>query len=143
MKALILILTILSGHSALAQVAPKDWQISREESTYSLKLKSDNGVSSSLTVMSGEPKILSVKKYGSDIVAIIYDAGVAGTSVLVQNTYALLYNTSSKKFLGDYPVEYKVSSGAPYTFDQPVWKVEGNSLRIIDENSNIDAKIKL
>ncbi len=143
MKALILILTILSSYSALAQVAPKDWQISREESTYSLKLKSDNGVSSSLTVMSGEPKILSVKKYGNDIVAIIYDAGVAGTSVLVQNTYALLYNTSSKKFLGDYPVEYKVSSGAPYTFDQPVWKVEGNSLRIIDENSNIDAKIKL
>lgn len=139
----ILILAILVSANIMAQVSPKDWQVSREESSYLLKLKSDAQVTSELTVMSGEPKILSVKKYGKEVVAIVYDAGVAGTSVLVQNTYALLYNTKSKKFLGDFPLEYKVNSGAPYTFDQPVWKVEENSLRIIDENSNIDAKIKL
>lgn len=139
----ILILAILISANIMAQVSPKDWQVSREESSYLLKLKSDAQVTSELTVMSGEPKILSVKKYGKEVVAIVYDAGVAGTSVLVQNTYALLYNTKSKKFLGDFPLEYKLNSGAPYTFDQPVWKVEENSLRIIDENSNIDAKIKL
>lgn len=143
MKKITFILFLTLFSSAYAQYAPKDWQVREIDGSFELALKSAQGISSEMTVMAGEPKLLSVKKYGSDVVAIVYSAGQSGTTVLVESLYALLYNTKSKKFLGDFPVEYKVSSGAPYTFDQPVWKIEGNSLRIIDENSNIDAEVKL
>ncbi len=143
MKKLLILIAITFSSTLLAQMATTDWKVAEQDGVFEAQLIGSEDIKTELTVMSGEPKVLKIEKLSQDVIAVIYHAGVSGTSVLVESSYALLYNTKSKKFLGDFPLEYKVSGDAPYTFDQPVWKVEGNSLRIIDENSDIDAKIKL
>ena len=127
----------------MAQMQVNDWKLTTQDGYSEISLVKKPSVIAEASMLGGEQKILEVRKFSPKVVVIVYKAGISGTSVLVESTYGLLYNIESQKFLGDYPLRYKTQSDAPYTFEQPSWKVEGNSLKISDANSDIEVTIAL
>ena len=144
MKKLLLILIIgasLSGNLQ-AQSKSNDWKIERHGDEANLVLASDEEVKIELTVNSGVQKILEVKKMGQKLLAVIYSTGMAGTHVPVEVIQAAVFNPETRQFLGDYPYQYK-SNSAPYKLDQPIWKLDEKSLKIMDENTDLNISINL
>lgn len=142
MKSLITTLFMLITLSAWAQESKTDWKLVVSAEEAFISLARDSQIRSDVTINSGEQKILEVKILAPDIALIVYSSGVAGTKVEVEVIHGLIYNISTKEFLGDHPYQYK-SKSSPYTLDQPVWKVEGKSLKITDVNTDTDVSIAL
>lgn len=142
MKNIILTLLFAISLPLSAQSQKSDWKLIQSEEGAHIELASQADIQSEITQNSGTPKIVEVKSLAPNIMAIIYTSGFAGTRVQVEVIQALIYNTESQKFLGDYAYQYK-SASSPYTLDQPSWKVEGKSLKISDANTDVDVSIDL
>jgi hypothetical protein len=138
-----LLIFALLGTVSWAQDKVSDWEVRTVDGAPELFGKFDKNPSSELTITSGAPRLLGTKKFGENLIAIIYDSGSAGTSTVVTIQYAILYNRKDKSFVGDYPYLYRQEGKSAYKVDQPEWKIKAGELIIKDVNLDLNAKVKL
>jgi hypothetical protein len=91
----------------------------------------------------GIPQFLKEKKLNDDYTLLIYNAGEAGTSKIYKTHQAAIYNHHTHKNLGVYPYRYFQNNQELPALYQPVWKLEGNRLQIIDAPNSLDVTIEL
>lgn len=131
-------LLILFTFTTLA-LANTGWQISRDKDDNSVVTNKTRNITSPLTHLGGEQKILEIKTINDSIDLIIYKAGTAGTYKIVTLYYALILNKKTNKILGDYP--YKVIAEKPNKISQPKWTFQPGSISIFDINTNTKKEI--
>ncbi len=117
-----------------ALAAIEDWTILNDTKIGHLLRNTRNPLNQ--IQVTGDPdgaKILSVKTHPtlSDLDIVEYDAGVHGTSQLVQLYRAVIVNNKTNEILGDYPLR-SVALNTPASEQpaQPKWSVEGAHIKI-------------
>jgi hypothetical protein len=141
MKKLIFILLFIPYLTTNADI--KDWKIVGEEGDFWLQSTSDSKTKNLITKRTGESKVIKTKDVGKDHEIIVYYTGMAGTFKLVDIYYAQIFNKKSKKFLGDYPWEYKSQNNPNEKLPQPKWEIGTKSISISDEQTSIQKVIQL
>ena len=141
MKKLIFILLFIPYITTNADI--KDWKIVGEEGDFWLQSTSDSKTKNLITKRTGESKVIKTKDVGKDHEIIVYYTGMAGTFKLVDIYYAQIFNKKSKKFLGDYPLEYKSQNNPNEKLPQPKWEIGTKSISISDEQTSIQKVIQL
>ncbi|TNF02588.1 MAG: hypothetical protein EP326_03050 [Deltaproteobacteria bacterium] len=120
-----------------------DWKIVGEEGDFWLQSTTDSKTKNLITKRTGESKVISTKDVGEDHEIIVYYTGMAGTFKLVDIYYAQIFNKKTKKFLGDYPWEYKSQNNPDEKLPQPKWEIGTKSISISDEQTTIQKVIQL
>ncbi len=83
-------------------------------------------------------------KDGSMLKRVVYLSAEKGTSEIIKEYRAVIYDASSGKYLGDFPYkneELKNKKWVPQKW--PYWKIEGNVLLIEDPYQKVKESIKL
>jgi hypothetical protein len=126
----------------ITQARLSDWTIILHKNSPKLTLKSNPKINIELDVLSQGYKLLAEKKY-KHLRLIQYGAGAAGTFTIVEAFRTAVYNTKTKKFLGEFPHKYVQQNrpkGTP-PLTQPQWIFHKNTLRVIDNNTNLDVSL--
>ncbi|MDD0854080.1 hypothetical protein HBN50_13285 [Halobacteriovorax sp. GB3] len=123
------------------QTLANDWYIQDKDGFFLLTSKEDKEHYYQLRDVGGGPEFQQVEILRGDIVKLIYNAGTAGTSAPISMIRAIVYNTKTKKFLGDYPLAYR--SVMKMSFEQPQWQIKENILYVSDSNYDEIWTIKL
>ncbi|MCP4913332.1 MAG: hypothetical protein GY909_09440 [Oligoflexia bacterium] len=86
-----------------------------------------------------------VVKKTDRISLIIYVSGEAGTSEIIRETRAIVFDKKEGKFLGDFPYKYFSKSKNPNKkkFPQPKWVVRSDMVSIIDKQTGLNKTIPL
>jgi len=93
----------------------------------------------------GVPRVLKWKRFENQptgILVLLYDSGDAGTSAIYQINRAAVINWNTKTVVGDEIYSYIAKGGAP-RFTQPVWRFEGDTVRISEHKGAKDLVIDL
>ncbi|MCO4793341.1 MAG: hypothetical protein KC493_06510 [Bacteriovoracaceae bacterium] len=139
----ILLIHILIICSLQARGDVKEWLIVEEKGEHWLKHKEEKGIKSLITKRTGKSKIIETRALGKKHELIIYFTGMAGTFKLVDIYYAIIYDKSKKKFLGDYPWKYKGHNNSKMRLPQPKWDIKADHIIITDEQTDLKKTINL
>lgn len=85
----------------------------------------------------GAPRLLAEVPWGQGLTRLVYDAGEAGTSVLVGIERAVLLDIEGGEVLGDFPYRYRTRQAGP-SFTQPRWTLSRGGFAIQDPNEGLD-----
>jgi len=141
MKKLLLLIFVMVSFSGIASV--KDWKIVGTDGDFWLQHTTDKNVKNPITKRTGKSSVVETKDVGPHHEIIIYYTGMAGTFKLVDIYYAQIFNKKTKKFLGDYPWEYKGHDNTPLEVPQPKWEIGKDSISISDEQTALKTVVKL
>ena len=83
-----------------------------------------------LKMQSGKPKILKVErpKQNKNLAVVHYFAGSAGTSRIVDNYRAVIFDVKKQEFVGELPLRYE-SNGE---VQKAVWKYTKKGIEVED-----------
>lgn len=126
--------------SVSLQASDESWSIQKEASGYSIK---SGSISYKLEEINVVPKIIETKKYGSRFEAVVYFSNSVGTSVMIDEYYAALFDHKEKRFIGSYPYLYKPINPKHSVDDQPVWKFDGKTLNILEDELGINKSFQV
>ncbi|MFT6070463.1 MAG: hypothetical protein ACJAT2_000737 [Bacteriovoracaceae bacterium] len=116
----------------------KRWLLSdSEEGTFLI----NGDLSSPAKRLSGQIKVIQVKKLNSQIDLVIYQAGSAGTFHPIIINYAAIYNKEKRKVLGHFPYSI-ISEDKDYNPIQPKWKFSEGLISIEDPSFDIKQDIR-
>lgn len=141
MKKLLLVVLVLVSVSGFTSV--NDWKIIGSDGDFWLQHTKDKTVKNPITKRTGKSSVLETKDVGPHHEIIIYYTGMAGTFKLVDIYYAQIFNKKTKKFLGDYPWEYKGQNNTNLNVHQPKWEIGKDSISISDEQTALKTVVKL
>lgn len=105
------------------------WKINQKGNNYYIEFES---FSYHLDEVNVKPKLIEVKKYGTRFEAVVYFSNSYGTTVMIDEYYAALFDTKLNKFLGTFPYKYESMKAEDRPSRQPVWKFDGKKLVISD-----------
>ncbi|EPZ51386.1 hypothetical protein M902_2731 [Bacteriovorax sp. BAL6_X] len=140
MKKLLLISTIILQTIAFAGVS--DWSIVNIKGDFWLKKKDSKTLKAKITKRTGKSKVTETKSVGENYELIIYYSGSAGTFQLIDIYYAVIFDKKKNQFLGDYPWAYKAQE-ASKKVDNPKWDISEKSIKIIDQQTDLNKTIEL
>ena len=133
----LLLLFIIFSYSSFSW-ANSLWKVNFQDDKFYL-INSSHKIKTEVVSVGGIPKVIGDKKLGEHFFLLIYNAGDSGTSTIVTQHRAVVFNKVTWKSLGDYPYAYKSSM----ELEQPSWKVVGKQLTIKDNEEGLIKVIKI
>ncbi|WP_355661468.1 hypothetical protein [Halomonas salifodinae] len=125
------------GIGALVALSPAlagDWRLVERDWDYYLTHPDQGEVA--IQPAAGAPRFLAEVPWGQGLTRLVYDAGEAGTSVLVGIERAVLLDVEGGEVLGDFPYRYRTRQGGQ-SFTQPRWTLSGDAFAIHDPNEGL------
>ncbi|MBT3585801.1 MAG: hypothetical protein HN509_12925 [Halobacteriovoraceae bacterium] len=138
-KLIVVFFVICTPLSALPAIG-KEWRVTVFMDHFFLQKLSNKKLMKKIKSVGGRPRFERVilnKK--SKVQLLVYFAGTAGTSFMVETYRAVIFDTNSKKFLGDFPFAYKGSK----KIKQPRWIFDKGHISIDVDDINLHKRIKL
>lgn len=135
---------LLIGMLLASQAASTSWVVSETDGRFYLNSQ-ENSDEFEIISAGGRPKFISGREIPGGLRLLRYRAGTAGTSAPVQIERALVIHSESGRLIGDYPFRYQPLPNGKATPDieQPQWCLDKRHLRIVDNSTQVDARIPL
>ena len=114
-------------------ISAAEWEVKEKNGEF--VLISPLGESYTIESVGGRPKFVKAVPFEKDFLQVIYRAGSAGTSQIIEVTNALIVTKKNHHYLGSAIFKYKAGPGTTYKVEQPVWKIKGQVVEVTDPES--------
>ena len=120
------------------------WKVLEHQDAFWLANVKDPAIKSQITSVGGTPEFVEVIRPEkiSPVILLKYFAGTSGTSVTIDEYWAVIYNPETERFFGDYPYAYKNYPDG-IQVSEPVWSFSKDAVHIVDKEASIDKVINV
>lgn len=117
-----------------------EWKVISDGGDYLLSL---NDKTYNVTQVGGPVKFERVEQLNESFDKVLYIAGQAGTSDIIEVQHALVIRKSDGKKIADIPFLYKSLTNPGSDFPQPQWLLKDNVLKVNDLQSGLEREFSL